>query len=156
MAENTNNELAVRDAEVIAVTKPNDVVGFEIPDGYICTLDRNTVEGKLDIMNALNGAESLADHVGEVFDLKGFITTPGVRAVSHNDCTNTYLVMADGSTFMSQSDGVATCVRNLAAIFRQEDGTVKLGEDGTLPICCIEIPLKNGKTMKKLVTPKQQ
>ena len=146
------NEIAIRDAEVMAVTDPKkDVTAFEIPEGFICTISRDDFDGQMVIMNALNGSDSLAQHVNERLNITGIITTPGVRSRTGEVCTNTFLVLEDGTSLMSQSDGVADSARAIVAIFRQSDGTVKFGPDGVLPVTCIEIKLSNGNTMKKLV-----
>lgn len=147
------NEIIARDAEVLAVSDPTrDAMAFDIPDGYICTIDRGTFEGQMSIMNALNGSGSLADHVNEVICVTGIITTPGVRSRTGEACTNTFLVLEDGSSLMSQSDGVAACARAIVAIFRDANGVVRLGPDGVLPLRCVEQALKNGNTMKKLLS----
>lgn len=146
------NEIAIRDAEVMAVTDPKkDVTAFEIPEGFICTISRDDFDGQMAIMNALNGSGSLAQHVNERLNITGIITTPGLRSRTGEVCTNTFLVLEDGTSLMSQSDGVADSARAIVAIFRQSDGTVKFGPDGVLPVTCIEIKLSNGNTMKKLI-----
>ena len=146
------NEIAIRDAEVLTVTDPKkDVTAFEIPEGFICTISRDDFDGQMVIMNALNGSDSLAQHVNERLNITGIITTPGLRSRTGEVCTNTFLVLEDGTSLMSQSDGVADSARAIVAIFRQSDGTVKFGPDGVLPVTCIEIKLSNGNTMKKLV-----
>lgn len=146
------NEIAIRDAEVLTVTDPKkDVTAFEIPEGFICTISRDDFDGQMVIMNALNGSDSLAQHVNERLNITGIITTPGLRSRTGEVCTNTFLVLEDGTSLMSQSDGVADSARAIVAIFRQSDGTVKFGPDGVLPVTCIEIKLSNGNTMKKLI-----
>ena len=59
---------------------------FNISEGFICTLDRTTTDGKVAIAKALNGSEPLKDHMNEVLHLAGVITTPGVRAQTGANC----------------------------------------------------------------------
>lgn len=122
---------------------------FDITDGYICTLDTNTDEGKIAIAKALNGANPLSKHTGEVFTLKGVITTPGERSVSGEKCVNTYLIAdVDGTeeVYFSQSDGVARSIRVIAALWGAQ-----LKDGGTVEVKCIEQDLNNGRSMKTIV-----
>lgn len=136
------NEIAK--AEVI----DNDV-DFNIPTGYICTVDTNTDEGKIAIAKALNGAESMANEVGTVFELAGIITTPGTRAQSGADCTNNYLILKDGSVKFSQSDGVTRSLKVIAALWGDD---MKNGK--TVKVSVIEQKLNNGNTLKTIIPAK--
>ena len=119
---------------------------FHITDGYICTLDRSTNEGKVAIAKALNGSEPLKDHMNEVLHLAGVITTPGVRAQSGSECTNNYLVLSDGTVLFSQSDGVARSLKVIAALWSGD-----LHDGKTVDIKCIVQNLTNGNTLKTIV-----
>lgn len=121
---------------------------FEIPRGYICTVDITTMEGKLDVMNALNGSTPLAEHMNEPLLVKNIVTTQGERSRTGEVCTNTHLILADGTTLFSQSDGVKRSVEVLVALFT-ENGVCDFG-DG-ISIQCIEQKLNNGNTLKTLV-----
>jgi hypothetical protein len=131
-----------------AIAKAENSADFEIPQGYICTVDITTLEGKLDLMNALNGSSSLADHVGEVLMVKNVVTTQGVRSRTGEECTNTYLLLADGTTLFSQSDGVKRSVKVLVALFTI-NGVCDFG-DG-IALMCTEKKLPNGNSLKELV-----
>lgn len=120
-------------------------VDFNIPEGFICTVDLSTDEGKVAVATALNGALPLKDYVNKELILKDVVTTSGVRAVSGTTCTNTYLILADGKVLFSQSDGVARSIRTIVALWRGD-----FGEDGR-KIKCIEQRLNNGNSLKTIV-----
>lgn len=130
-------------ADTNAIT---DGTAFNIPQGYICTLDMTTDEGKKQVALALNGSEPLKNKMNEVFNLAGVITTPGTRAVSGVDCTNNYLVSDDGTVYFSQSDGVARSIKVIVALWGQQ---MAAGE--AVPVKCIEQRLNNGNTLKTIV-----
>ena len=138
MNVNGNNELA---------TSENSA-NFEIPKGFICTVDVSTMDGKLDVMNALNGSTSLAEHEGETLLLKNVVTTQGTRSRTGELCTNTHLILADGTTLFSQSDGVKRSVEVLVALFTI-NGVCDFG-DG-IPVKLVSQQLSNGNTLKTLV-----
>lgn len=138
MNVNGNNELA---------TSENSA-NFEIPQGFICTVDVSTIDGKLDVMNALNGSTSLAEHEGETLLLKNVVTTQGTRSRTGELCTNTHLILADGTTLFSQSDGVKRSVEVLVALFTV-NGVCDFG-DG-IPVKLVSQQLSNGNTLKTLV-----
>ena len=125
--------------EIIAA----DSVDFNIPTGYICTLDLADRRNKLIVVKALNAATSLKDIEGQ-FTINGIVTTPGVRAQSGAACKNVYLIKADGSAYFSQSEGVARSVDWLCALFTKEE--ISEGID----ICVTSIPLDTGRTLKTL------
>ena len=131
-----------------AIAKAENIADFEIPQGYICTVDITTIEGKLDVMNALNGSTSLADRVNETLMVKNIVTTQGVRSRSGEVCINTHLLLDDGTALFSQSDGVARSAQVLVALFTI-NGVCDFG-DG-IAIKCVEQKLPNGNTLKTLV-----
>lgn len=120
-------------------------VDFNIPEGFICTVDLSTDEGKVAVATALNGALPLKDYVNKELILKDVVTTSGVRAVSGTVCTNTYLILDDGTVLFSQSDGVARSIRTIVALWRGD-----FGENGR-KIKCIEQRLNNGNSLKTIV-----
>ena len=70
-----SNELAnVENTNALANT---DNVEMNIPDGYICTVDRTTREGTIKVANALSDAVSLVEIGDKHFNLVDVITTPG-------------------------------------------------------------------------------
>ena len=131
-----------------AIAKAENSADFEIPHGYICTVDITTFEGKLDVMNALNGSTSLADRVNETLMVKNIVTTQGVRSRTGEECINTHLLLDDGTALFSQSDGVARSAQVLVALFTI-NGVCDFG-DG-IAIKCVEQKLPNGNTLKTLV-----
>lgn len=141
------NEIMVAN-ENVAIEQGHSTNDFEIPRGYICTVDITTFAGKMAVMNALNGAEPLSEHVDETLIVKDIVTTSGVRSRSGEECINTHLILADGSALFSQSDGVHSAACNLVALFTK-NGVTDFG-DG-IPIKCVERPLRNGNTLKTLV-----
>ena len=119
---------------------------FNISEGFICTLDRTSTEGKVAIAKALNGSEPLKDHMDEVLHLAGVITTPGVRAQSGANCTNNYLVLDDGTVLFSQSDGVTRSLKVIAALWGGD-----LHDGKTVDVKCISQNLTNGNTLKTII-----
>ena len=119
---------------------------FNIPQGYICTLDMTTQEGKVAVAKALNGSNSLKYKMDEVLHLKGIITTPGTRAVSGNDCTNNYLILDDGEVLFSQSDGVTRSLKVIVALWGAQ-----LAAGDIVDVKCISQQLNNGNTLKTIV-----
>lgn len=138
MNVNENNTLATSE----------NTADFEIPRGYICTVDITTMEGKLDVMNALNGCTALAEHEGETLMVKDIVTTQGIRSRTGEMCTNTHLILADGTTLFSQSDGVKRSVEVLVALFTV-NGVCDFGEG--IPVKLVSQQLNNGNTLKTLV-----
>lgn len=119
---------------------------FNISEGFICTLDRTSTEGKVAIAKALNGSEPLKDHMNEVLHLAGVITTPGVRAQSGVICTNNYLALDDGTVLFSQSDGVTRSLKVIAALWGGD-----LHDGKTVDVKCISQNLNNGNTLKTII-----
>ena len=119
---------------------------FNISEGFICTLDRTSTEGKVAIAKALNGSEPLKDHMNEVLHLAGVITTPGVRAQSGANCTNNSLVLDDGTVLFSQSDGVTRSLKVIAALWAGD-----MHDGKTVDVKCITQSLTNGNTLKTIV-----
>ena len=138
--------MATKNTEIQTVSNTEiQTVDFNIPEGFICTVDLSTEEGKISVATALNGAEPLKDYVNKELFLKDVVTTSGVRAVSGSACTNTYLILADGKVLFSQSDGVARSIRTIVALWAGD-----FGENGR-KIKCIEQRLNNGNSLKTIV-----
>lgn len=137
MAENTVN------AENAAIVEDN---AFNIPQGYVCTLDMTTNDGKKKVAQALNGSTPLKDKMDKVINLTGVITTPGTRAVSGNDCTNNYLIADDGTVYFSQSDGVTRSIKVIVGLWGAD-----LANGNSVPVKCITQKLNNGNTLKTIV-----
>lgn len=137
-----SNELAnVENTNELANT---DTVELNIPNGYICTVDRTTREGTIKVANALSDAASLAEIGDKHFNLADVITTPGVRNRTGEVCTNTYLIDIDGNIYMTQSDGLKRSAQQIVGLFNGD-----FGEDG-IEVAVIEKKLNNGNTLKTL------
>mgnify|MGYP004563357847 FL=1 len=128
-----NNELANTDA-----------VEFNIPSGYICTVDRTTREGIIKVANALSDAVSLKEIGDTHFNLVDVLTTPGVRSRTGEFCTNTYLIDSADNMYMSQSDGIKRSAQQIVGLFNGD-----FGEDG-IEVAVVEKKLNNGNTLKTL------
>ena len=124
-------------------TNVNDTTELDIPNGYICTIDRTSRDGVIKVANALSDAESLADYGDEHFMLTDVITTPGVRTRTGEVCTNVYLVTADGTILMSQSDGIKRSVQQIVGLFGGDFG------DG-IEVAVVTKQLKSGNSLKTL------
>lgn len=132
-------------ADEITVSNTTDNA-FNIPQGYVCTLDMTTDEGKKSVAKALNGSSPLKDHMNEVIHLRGVITTPGTRAVSGSDCTNNYLITDDDEVLFSQSDGVTRSLKVIVALWGADMAAGK-----AVDVKCITQSLNNGNTLKTIV-----
>lgn len=120
-----------------------DSTELDIPNGYICTIDRTSREGVIKVANALSDAESLADFGNEHFILTDIITTPGVRTRTGEMCTNVYLVTNDNRILMSQSDGIKRSVQQIVGLFNGDFG------DG-IEVAVVAKKLNSGNTLKTL------
>ena len=124
---------------------------FDIPRGYICTLDITTIEGKMQLATALNGATTMRDKVGEPLRVVNVVTAPGERSRTGEECINTYLFCEDGSVYFSQSEGVARSVKVLVALFTDgETGEFNPASMG-IGFEVREQELQNGNTLKTVV-----
>lgn len=139
------------------VAEPTEIASASVCNavqGDVNTFDLATNEGKLATLKTLNSADSLNGHEGEILDIVDCVTKPGIRKsrdprLPNTPCTNTYLVLLDGTVLMTQSEGVANSVREIAAMFPD------FGKD-SLPDGCIHAAfaaknLPNGNTIKNLV-----
>lgn len=137
-----SNELAnVENTNELANT---DAMDFNIPSGYICTVDRTTREGTIKVANALSDAVSLKEIGDKHFKLVDVITTPGVRSRTGEFCTNTYLIDADDNMYMTQSDGIKRSAQQIVGLFNGD-----FGEDG-IEVSVVEKKLNNDNTLKTL------
>lgn len=116
---------------------------INVNDGFICTVDSESVSGKVTIANALSDAEPLTSLGTDHFVMTDIITTPGVRTNTGEVCTNVYIVTKDGNIYMSQSTGIARSAAQIVTLFNGDFG------DG-LETSVIEKKLRNGNTMKSL------
>lgn len=137
-----SNELAnVENTNELANT---DAMDFNIPSGYICTVDRTTREGTIKIANALSDAVSLKEVGDKHFKLVDVLTTPGVRSRTGEICTNTYLIDSENNMYMTQSDGIKRSAQQIVGLFNGD-----FGEDG-IEVSVVEKKLSNDNTLKTL------
>lgn len=137
-----SNELATTENNNELVN--TDAVEFNIPSGYICTVDRTTREGIIKVANALSDAVSLKEIGDTHFNLVDVLTTPGVRSRTGEVCTNTYLIDSDDNMYMSQSDGIKRSAQQIVGLFNGD-----FGEAG-IEVAVVEKKLNNGNTLKTL------
>ena len=138
------SDTAIATVESHAVTVADNDNALNIPNGYICTVDRDSREGTIKIANALSDASSLAAHGDEHFHLVDVITTPGVRTRTGEECINTYLITAEGEILMSQSNGIARSAQQIVGLFNGD-----FGEEG-IEVAVVTKELRNGNSLKTL------
>lgn len=125
---------------------------FEIPRGYICTLDITTIEGKMALATALNGAVSMRDMIDETLRVTNIVTTQGFRSRTGEECVNTYLICEDGTVYFSQSDGIARSVKVLVALFTDQNTNKFINPVSQgVGFMVKEQALQNGNTLKTVV-----
>ena len=125
---------------------------FQIPRGYICTLDITTIEGKMDLATALNGAVSMRDQIDKPLSVVNVVTTQGARARTGEECVNTYLICEDGTVYFSQSDGIARSVKVLVALFTDPTTQEFINPVSQgVGFMVKEQSLQNGNTLKTVV-----
>lgn len=118
------------------------------PASYSSIKATDTATKKL-VVNAMNNAESLADHEGEVLNVIGVFTKPGIRRARDKNgvdapCTNTTLVCEDGTAYFTQSEGVRNAADNFMAAGLFDEGEV-------VPMKLVSSVLPNKNTRKTLV-----
>ena len=95
------------------------------------------------IFNALNNAQSLNEAQVDTFHLAGILQRGGSKAVTGEPCTDTYLIVDDGSAYFTQSDGIARAALELLAVY--EGNVAGLGVQVT------ERAIGGGRTIKGLL-----
>lgn len=118
------------------------------PSSY-SSIQATDAAGKKLVVNAMNNAESLSDHEGEILNVIGVFTKPGVRRARDKNgvdapCTNTTLVCEDGTAYFSQSEGVRNAADNFMAAGLFDEGEI-------VPMKLVSSKLPNGNTRKTLV-----
>lgn len=118
------------------------------PSNYSSLQPTDSESRKL-VVNAMNNAQSLAEHEGEVLSVIGVFTKAGVRRARDKNgvdapCTNTTIVCSDGSAYFTQSEGVRNAVDNFMAANLFADGE-------PVEMRLVSAKLPNGNTRKTLV-----
>lgn len=101
------------------------------------------------VVNAMNNATSLSEMEGQVLEVIGVFTKPGIRRARDKNgvdtpCTNTTLVCVDGIAYFSQSEGVRNAADNFMAAGLFDEGEI-------VPMKLVSSKLPNGNTRKTLV-----
>lgn len=100
------------------------------------------------VMNAANNAQSLARQGSKVLDVIGIIMRPGImrgRNGQHDmPCTDTTLVCADGSAYLTKSEGIRKAADNLIMSGVFDNGEI-------VPMHVNSYETDNGNTIKTLV-----
>lgn len=125
-------------------TVNNTTIDFNVPEGFICTVDTTTDEGAINAANALGAAESLSNYQSDEFTIVDIITKPGNRAVSNEPCTDVILVLDNGTCLFSQSVGILNSVQFMVAAC----GLEKLHRGVRVKLA--EITTRGGNTLKQL------
>ena len=135
--------------ELAKTTNTNEIV---IPEGSFNTVDMSTFEGAMTLTNAINNSQSLAQYVEDnnnpVMTVVDIVVTPGIRKsrderIPDSECEDTRLILADGTSLLSQSGGIARSARFIAGFV----GSVL--HEG-IKIRVVEQKLRNGNTIKTL------
>lgn len=113
------------------------------------TINPATLEDKLKIAGMLNAAVSLSGHEGEEFTIIDCMFKPGTRRDRNTgadvDCTDTYVLTADGEVYFSKSEGVIRSLRNILAVLPD------LNKPDGVRVRFEQIQLSNGNPFKQFV-----
>lgn len=142
----------------LATVNATEIATPAAPMSLASTISGDSPTDKARVFNATSGAVSLsatAERDGLVLDVVDIFQTVGVRKsrnvmLPDTPCVNTYLLTADGNTYMSQSDGIARSARDLVSPAMFPDCGKSL-PDGCLHLAVNVKPLDNGNTVKSLV-----
>lgn len=114
----------------------------------VSTLQIVDAETRKLVMNAANNAQSLARQGDRVLDVVGIIMRPGIlrgrNGMPDQACTDTTLVCADGSAYLTKSEGIRRAADNLIM-----SGVFDSGE--IVPMHVNSYESDNGNTIKTLV-----
>ena len=133
------------------ITTTNNSHEFIIPDGAFNTVDMTTFDGAIRVANAINDSKSLAEYVSNndnpILNVVDIVVTSGIRkgrnGMDDMPCEDTRLILADGTSLLSQSSGIARSARFIA-------GFVGAAIHDGILIQVVEQKLNNGNTIKNL------
>lgn len=98
-----------------------------IPASYSTMTIDNTETRKV-LANAMNNAESLAEHKGAI-EVVGVMCKPGANRRQETDgtvtqvpCTDSILVCSDGTAYFTKSEGIRRCLDSFVALGLFDDG----------------------------------
>ena len=116
------------------------------------TLNPTTSEDAAKLANAMNASLSLAD-LGESaeIDVCDIIVTPGKRESREHpgeflDCENTYIIGSDGTSYFSQSTGIARSCKVLATMI-----DMLKGEKGYFTVRVVSTATQKGNVKSLMV-----
>lgn len=90
--------------------------GIARPAEYFCSMQPTTREEALDLAKALSNAESLDDHIGEVYHMENYVLQPvqlADPATGEVRNATRIVLMCEEGNFGTASVGVETSMRNL-------------------------------------------
>lgn len=126
------------------------------PTQLCSTVSVETVQDKTRALRTINASRSLNGlGVGVAFDVCDIFQTPGVRRsrdprIPDVECINTYFICPDGTSYMTQSQGIANSVAQILSPFMFPD-CGKSTDKGYLTLCVVEQKLDNGNSIKSVV-----
>ena len=146
------------DTNQLVTVNATEIATPVAPMKLASTISGDSPTNKARVFNATSGAVSLsatAERDGIVLDVVDIFQTVGVRKsrnvmLPDSPCVNTYLLTADGTTYMSQSDGIARSAFDLVSPSMFPDCGKSL-PDGCLHLAVQAKKLDNGNTVKSLV-----
>lgn len=113
----------------------------------VSTLQITDAETRKLVMNAANNAQSLARQGDRVLDVVGIIMRPGIlrgrNGMPDQACTDTTLVCADGSAYLTKSEGIRRAADNLIMSGVFDNGEI-------VPMHVNSYESDNGNTIKTL------
>ena len=135
----------------LATTNANNMTASIIPEGSFSTVDTTTFDGAMRVTNAINNSESLNDYVRDnnnpTMTVVDIVVTNGMRKArdggEDTPCEDTRLILADGTSLLSQSGGIAKSAKMIAGFCGAEL------HNGLL-IRVVSRELRNGNTIKNL------
>lgn len=143
----TTGEIVERDDQIVSMNDFQQLYN---------TIDTNTWDGKVRLINSYNNAESMTELGSDVFTAVDIFTTNGIRrsrvpGVDDQPCVNAYVITDDGKTYFTQSTGI---VRGLELIVSVAPDLNK--SEGGVKLRVTERKLSNGNTLKgvEIVTDK--
>ena len=131
--------------EIIVTEETNQGTGAIIHS----TITADSLDAKRKIVNALGSSDTLKDMTETPLKVVGIIVTEGMRKARQSGehdtpCQNTYLVTADGKSYMTQSDGIARSANMICAMYTSDE----LAQGVDMMVRSRELP--NGNTIKSL------
>lgn len=135
-------------SEELAKVEPNNTNTSIVTS----TLKPESAEDAARLANAMNASLSLADLGNDAeLELADILVMPGKRESREHpgeflNCENTYLITSDGTSYFSQSAGIARSAKNLSVMIDM----LKAGSD-SVPVKVISQPTQKGNVKSLMV-----